>query len=64
MKIVSFSVIGLGGAQKQRSTHNFLKSHKPDVIFLQETMMGTSKYIDLLPYFLKGWNFCGVSLNG
>lgn len=52
MKIVYFNVRGLGGAQKQRANKNYLKIEKPDVIFLQETMMDSNKSIDFLSSFL------------
>ena len=64
MIIVSMNVRGLGGVPKRRSLQRLLNSSKTDIILFQETMEARDKFSKSLSYFLPGWNFVSLDVEG
>lgn len=50
MKIVSWNVWGLRGREKRRKIKEFLLSHSPDIVLVQETKLQDIEAFDVYPF--------------
>jgi hypothetical protein len=67
MIVVTLNMRGVGGSSKYLALKRFLDLVKPDVLLIQETMVGVEKSRDLFGKLLPHWFFYGVdctSLSG
>jgi exonuclease III len=64
MIVASLNVRGVGGSLKSMSLSRFLEKNKPDVLFIQETMVGATKAREVFAKILPNWYFCGVDSIG
>jgi exonuclease III len=64
MIVESLNVRGVGGSLKSLTLTRFLEKNKPDVLFIQETMVGAAKAREVFYKLLPNWNLCGVDSIG
>ena len=64
MIVASLNVRGVGGSLKSLSLSRFLEKNKPDVLFIQETMVGAAKSREVFAKLPPNWYFCGVDSIG
>jgi exonuclease III len=64
MILLSLNIRGVGGTLKQASMHRVLRKVKPDVIFLQETLVDEEKARLFMLKFVPNWCSCMVSSVG
>jgi exonuclease III len=64
MIVVSLNVRGVGGAPNFLALKQFLELVKPDILFIQETMVSELKAREIFAKLLPMWKFCGVDSNG
>jgi exonuclease III len=64
MIVVTLNVRGVGGSSKYLALKRLLELVKPDVMLIQETMVGVEKARDLFVKLLPHWFFCGVDSTG
>jgi endonuclease/exonuclease/phosphatase family metal-dependent hydrolase len=60
MIVATLNVRGVGGTSKFVALKRFLEAIKPDVMFIQETMVCESKAREIFVKLLPNWYFCGV----
>jgi exonuclease III len=64
MILLTLNIRGVGGPLKFPSMHRFLSSIKPDVIFLQETLVDEEKARKFMHSLCPTWMFSAVSSVG
>jgi hypothetical protein len=64
MIVETFNVRGVGGSLKLLTLKRFLEKNNPDVLFIQETMVGVAKAREAFVKILPNWIFCGVDSIG
>jgi exonuclease III len=64
MIVVSLNVRGVGGAPKFLALKWFIALVKPDILFIQETMVSELKAREIFAKLLPTWKFCGVDSLG
>jgi exonuclease III len=58
MKLLSLNIRGVGGAPKSATLRRLLASIRPNILFLQETMVEGVKARALVIKHLPGWYCC------
>jgi exonuclease III len=64
MIVETLNVRGVGGSLKSLALNRFLEKNKPDILFIQETMVGAEKAREVFNKILPKWHLCGVDSNG
>jgi exonuclease III len=64
MILATLNVRGVGGPAKKLALKRFLDKVKPDVLFIQETMVSEVKARELFVNYLPSWYMCGVDSSG
>lgn len=64
MIITSLNVCGVGGRSKKLSMKRLFTYVRPDVIFIQETIVIGIKLDPFFSQFLRGWEMVTVDANG
>jgi exonuclease III len=64
MILLSLNIRGVGGTLKQASMRRVCRKVKPDVIFLQETLVDEEKARHFMLRFVPSWCICAVSSLG
>jgi exonuclease III len=64
MILLSLNIRGVGGPLKLPSMHRILSKTKPDIIFLQETLVAEEKARKFMNILCPNWVICAVSSIG
>jgi hypothetical protein len=64
MLLLSLNVRGIGGTLKVASFHHLVDHTRPEIIFLQETLVSAQKARDFLYIFRPSWAVCSVNSVG
>jgi hypothetical protein len=64
MIVATLNVRGVGGSEKFLALKRFVEVVKPDVLFIQETMVSVEKARGCFVKLLPNWFFCGVDSCG
>jgi hypothetical protein len=64
MLLLSLNVRGIGGTLKAASFRRLLDVTRPEIVFLQETLVSAQKARDFFSFFRPSWVVCSVDSLG